>query len=457
MLNHILDHMRIGLTIVLQCMVVIGAGGSLAFGDSIRGKVIDSKGQPIPDAVVRVFAARPKGVKPTTLPLMHRDTNIIVRSNAKGEFALSGFTDGNEVVLMAGKSGYLMARTQYVSEETSDVSLQLRAMSELGVKTSLKGKLVDENDQPIAHAVVGYFDGINSNSYDVFDPTCEPDLYGSGRQIVGFSDGKSRFQSLPLPNAVLTNEDGSFDVPFNEMEFHRSLVAYVPGFGRRGKAIEGLSNNLFGVNNLPNHIQWVVERGFGVTGRVVNEHGPVSDYFVCMTYGTGWILFVVATQSDGTFTFDGIPALRNSQVPVEYCVFGDFTQQDARGHLETKRLDPGQPGTTLDFGDLKLSPVVDFQLQFKLEDGPIEDPEADMFISLVQTCRVLHAKIPSDGRVLLKNFPSEAVRYLIQAGTDVRCDPANPLQPHCDDQGFYFRASDAAELEVRLKRREPQP
>jgi hypothetical protein len=455
------NYLKTGPRIALLGMLLLGVGSRLALGDSIQGKVIDSKGQPIQDAVVRVFASRPKDAKPTTVPFMHLDTKITVQTDAKGEFTLSGFADGNEVVLMAGKSGYLMARTQYVTGEAGDVSLQLRATSELGIKTSLKGTLVDADGQPIAHAAVGYFDGMNSYSDNTFDPTCEPDLYCSGRQIVvGFSDGQSRFHNFPLPHAVLTSEDGSFDVPFNEREFHRMLVAYVPGSGRHRKGIEGLSQFLGGPNKLPDHIQWVVERGFSVTGRIANEQGPVSDYLVCMSYASGHgpnILLVVATQSDGTFTLDGIPTLSDSKIPVEYCVFGDFTQQDARGHLETKRLDPGQPGTTLDFGDLKLSPVVDFQLQFKLEDGPIEDPEAHMFVSLVQTCRILHTKIPADGRVLLKNFPREAVRFLVQAGTDVYCDPANPLQPHCNDRGFYFRAGDASELEVRLKRREPKP
>jgi hypothetical protein len=354
-----------------------------------------------------------------------------------------------------------------VSGDTSDVSLQLRATSELGItsrfgnKTSLKGQLVDADGKPVADAVVGYFDGSNSYSDNTFDPTCEPDLYRSGRQfVIAFSDGRSRFDSFPLPHAVLTSEDGSFELPFNEMEFHRMMVAYVPGVGRQRKGIEGLSEFIGGPSKLPDHVQWVMERGFGVTGRIVDEQGPVSDYVVCMTYATAhgpWILLVVATKPDGKFTFDGIATLSDSRIPVEYCVFGDFTQQDPRGHLETKRLDPGKPGETLDFGDLKLSPVVDFQLQFRLEDGPIEDPEADVIVSLIQTCRILQTKIPADGRVLLKNFPKEAVRFLVQAGTDVYCDPANPLQPHCDDQGFYFRAADATELEVRLKRRAPKP
>ncbi len=406
--------------------------------NAIQGTVTDTQGQPVPDATVRVFASRPCEGIATTIPIMHPDCAIFVVTDSAGRFkiAKSELSDGNEVVLVAGKKDFIISRTNYVTPDEEDISLTLRSIKECGRQSSIKGKVVDSRGLPIQNAVIGFDDG-----------ALQPDRLWQQSTIQYVIDGQIVTETTPGEFASLSNDEGEFELP-SLQQYFIYLSAVVPGVGYRDLQLpRSWSGPSF---------QWVVQAGFTVDGRIIDRDGPVKDYLVCVSdasdsYG-GRRCLIAATRDDGTFVIEGIPTTNRFGEPPEYCLFGDIKQQNPRGHLETKRFDGANSDQSIDFGDLQLGSVTNLKIKYLIEQGPINNPLARLVLKLPHVSRIIQMTLPADGVIALENIPREVMSFNIYAGQDYSYDRSNPFQPLPDGNGFYYRPGDEAEIEVRLKR-----
>ena len=398
---------------------------------NLSGKVLDTQGRPLTEAIVRVFASRPANARQTVVPIMHPHCQVTNCTDKSGQFVLSGIDATHEVILIASKPGYVLSRTKYLPSDSKDVSVVLQSFSESKLSSTLKGTLVDDSENPIAGAVVGYED-------TYYGP--EPDDYNHYQKAL----------------VTVTDQKGVFELPSEKDRYPDIFEAVVPKYGRREIRI-GDVRDFNPVFARP----FQIEPGLTVTGRIVGPQGPIDNYLVCVSPATTrgeCILHVVATRADGTFLIEGIAPRDRDGNDARYCLFGDIAQNDARGHLETKRFDSGLPGQTLDFGDLNIQPVTDLEIRFLVDEGPIKVLETQVSLSFPQLCRSSNpVSIPSDGVVQMKNIPREAMHFDVRAGTNHEYTNDKNLQSLPDHRGFILRPGQQRSVEVKLKSRKSAP
>ncbi len=388
-------------------------GVAKAFCETVVGVVRDSAGKPIAKATVRVSASRPIDASPTVVTILHPDCDLHTDSDEQGMFEIKGISDGHEVMLVAWKSSYFVSRTTYVSKSTENASIVLRSTAEMKLPSAIQGKISDSNDLPIPHAVVGY-DGTATN---------------------------------PKPTAVMTDDEGRFVLPSEDKTFPVSLTAVIPHIGIR-------ELRLHSPRQITANSSWTIKPSVTVTGRIIDERGAVPNYNVCVSSATSFgprILLTAATNAEGRFVIQGVPegpdGLGRS---LAYCLFGDITQANNRGHLTTKQFDAGDNGEELDFGDLRLDPVKNLKLKLQLNGAKLTDKRASVVISLRQQCKAITMPIDENGQATLENLACEPLSFRINA-SPFRYSKDNMLQPDFTSTGFYFNPKSREELVVLME------
>jgi hypothetical protein len=384
-------------------------------GDNVVGLVQDSAGNPVSDVRVRVYASRPIDSSPTVVTILHPDCQLSSNSDGQGRFEIKGISDGHEVMLVAWKTGHLIGRTGYVSSSTENIAVAIRSAAETKLSGKISGKIFDANGLPIANAVVGY-----------------DDAYAAAKPI-----------------AVMTDSTGQFSLPSEENSYPVSLTAIIPKIGLRDLRLHSRAERT-------PQTSWTILPSVTATGRIIDENGAVPKYIVCVssasTYGPR-ILLTAATDSKGQFTISGVPEGQDGLGRnLEYCIFGDISQADPRGHLATKRFDAGNNGEVLDFGDMRLEPVTNLILKLELNGAKLEDKRANVTMSLRQQCKAMSVPINEDGLAQLKNLPCEPLLFRLSGVSPFRYSDSNKYQPDYSESAFYFNPHSQTELVVQMEK-----
>ena len=415
MFSLLLPHIR-----KVFCYLAIGIASGMyhdrsnqTFGDNLAGLVQDTAGKPISNVSVRVYASRPINSSPTVVTILHPDCQLMAESDEHGRFEIKGITDGHQVMLVVWKTGHLISRTGYVSSTTENIVVVIRDIAETKLSGRIKGKISDADGQPIANAVVGY-----------------DDAYVAAKPI-----------------AVMTDATGQFSLPSEENSFPITLTAILPEIGLRELRLD--SPKQIGPRD-----SWTILPSVTVSGRIIDDQGCVPRYNVCVSSASSYgpnILLTAATDSEGQFTINGVPEGPDGLGrELEYCLFGDISQADIRGHLTTKRFDAGNNGEVMDFGDLHLDPVTNMTLKLKLNGAILTDKRAKVVISLRQQCKVLYVPINEDGSAKLENLPCEPLIFRLDEVSPFRYAASNTYQAHFTDSAFYFIPNSKAELVVKM-------
>ena len=403
---------------MMLCYLVIGFTllcdrSDQSFGEDLVGLVQDSTGKPVSNVSVRVYASRPLNMSPTVVTILHPDCRLTSESDEHGRFEIKGISDGHQVMLVVWKTGHLISRTGYVSASTENIVVAIRTAAETKLPGWIRGKISDSNSQPIANAVVGY-----------------DDAYAAAKPI-----------------AVMTDAAGEFSLPSEGNSYPVSLTAVIPQIGLR-------ELRLHSPRPMGPQSSWTILPSVTVTGQIIDEQGAVPNYNVCISTASSYgprILLTAATNSEGRFTINGVPEGPDGLGrELEYCLFGDLSQANKRGHLMTKRFDAGNNGEVLDFGDMRLGPVTNMTLRLELNGAKLDRNRAKVTISLRQQCKVLYIPINEDGLVKLENLPCEPLQFRLDGVGPFRYSDSNNYQPDFTESGFYFVPNSQTELVVQM-------
>ena len=415
MFSLLLPHIR-----KVFCYLAIGIASGMfhdrsnqSFGDNLAGLVQDTAGKPISNVSVRVYASRPINSSPTVVTILHPDCQLMAESDEHGRFEIKGITDGHQVMLVVWKTGHLISRTGYVSSTTENIVVVIRDIAETKLSGRIKGKISDADGQPIANAVVGY-----------------DDAYVAAKPI-----------------AVMTDATGQFSLPSEENSFPITLTAILPEIGLR-------ELRLHSPKQIGPQDSWTILPSVTVSGRIIDDQGGVPRYNVCVSSASSYgpnILLTAATDSEGLFIINGVPEGPDGLGrELEYCLFGDLSQANHRGHLATKRFDAGNNGEVLDFGDMRLGQITNMTLKLQLNGAKLQDNRAAVQISLRQRGKVLLVPINNDGSAKLENLPCEPLKFQLVNVSPFRYSDSNKYQPVFDDGSFYFNPKSQTELLVEM-------
>ena len=238
-------------------------------GSLVEGVVIDSSGEPIADARVRVGAPMremPRGTWVAEGPLPEGEGILEVLSDASGRFRLVGI-DGREVSLRAWHPRFSPSSPVNVHGSVTDVQLRLSS------PTAVRGTVIDEHGKPLA--------GIEVRE------ACPNSLASPVR-----TDAEGTFT---LSGAT----PGSLGLQATAVHFPTDSAPLVPALAA-GEERSGVVLGLF--------------RGATLIGRVVDEDSRPIVGAECIAHEPGSPPRFATTDATGNFAIHGIRAFLASEL-----------------------------------------------------------------------------------------------------------------------------------------------
>jgi protocatechuate 3,4-dioxygenase beta subunit len=330
-----------GLRVGTRCQVPVSAGKEtrdidvvLLDGNSVKGRVVDATGKPVPGA--EVLATTPDTIHE---PSMHKAYRYRARTDAEGRFSL----DGLPPMAMAVAATSAQASSALVEVDS-------RRPTELVLKLEYDGTLdgvVTESDgKPVAYAAVNYW--------------VEPDYPALEAANGGKPPTVIKQFALPTNNeATVTDADGHFHVGGLQPGKY-SVRATRPTATDVPPAYGGITHYQVPTGS---NIRLVMPGIAAIRGRVVDQQGaPMHSFNLSLLVGASAnapdYLFPVPhhfNSLDGSFVYPNVPA--NSYTlradgddfaasRVSVAVKGTDTA-DA-GTISVTRGQPSRPGLVVD-------------------------------------------------------------------------------------------------------------
>lgn len=382
---------------------------------TLRGKVTDQEGQPIADALVSIYTAKPKQGVGTLCPSCYRDCSKFTHTDATGSFQIEGLDAELLFRVLVASSDYRARVIEHLDPAAQDEHpFQLKYLpGDLPVDRLIRGTVVDRQGRPVAGALVVPF-GAKTTS-------------------------RRWWGSMPGVDATaVTDSDGQFVVTSDE-----------PKLGMDFKvSARGLATTITPLLDLDGTVHRIaLQTGAHVTGRLIYQEQPVvgrsvgivqtdrsSDKFVGET--------VLATDLNGRFTFS------NLQVNSEYVVYtlcdapGDPSQVDAASRLTMKahRVTTGGNDHTQDLRSLTLQEGLRLSGLLQLPAG--ESVPAQSTIRLSRSLAWDWATVPvdSEGRFQFLGLPPETFEAQVHV-PGYELDPAK----------LAYQATSPTSFGIRLK------
>lgn len=196
--------------------------------ESLAGTVVDERGQPVPDAEVRVFLNALQELREVGR----------ARTSSRGSFRFPYLSRGRSYDLLAFRSGLAPARSSVTLSDDEQAVSDLRLV--LGPSRTAGGRVVDPEGQPVAGAIVEL---VRSLSAETRSPSEEEILADDGLYRTGTgSDGSFHLADLPTGWFDLEVRRPGFmllTVPGVEMRTDDSVADLGPLVLNVGKRLEG--------------------------------------------------------------------------------------------------------------------------------------------------------------------------------------------------------------------------
>lgn len=264
----------------------VGAGNeplaiTLDRGRTIRGRVVDDRGDPVPDADVSLWSWR--GIGRSTSGIRFRWST---RSRADGSFVWDG-APRDAVRLLVGKDGYRRSPSEYVAADPEGEVQLLLPRRVPSMTAEGGGRNEPEEDAPAAARIL-------------------PSLVGTvtGRGGEGIADARLLLlHGTDLESRVIgrTKANGSFELPRRASGPGR-LFVQATGWAPQVRSLQP------GLGMEPVSIK--LTDGRTLRGRVVDDGGqPVQDAEVRVAAWRGVDLldWTAATDGDGRFVWERAP------------------------------------------------------------------------------------------------------------------------------------------------------
>ena len=368
--------------ILAICALVQAEPGNI----DLTGKVTSAEGEPIAQATVFVYTAKPRVGFPVVDPFCYADCQKKTATDASGKFVITALDPGLVFKVLVVAEGYQPKFAPDVDPHKSplDVELNLKPKLLAGYAV-LRGQVVDAQGKPVAGAVVTPF---------------------------GFS--KSRIDQ---------NAEGSrpgFDVTNARGEF---LIIGNKGYLGFILQVEGRGFAEIIVDRLPTgdtmHTITLTE-GTTVTGRIVSEGKPVAGIVVgLLPLSSGRSGFgttderngrKIATDRDGRFTFANVQA--NSICYLSTLMRGT---EKPGGAIQTEVVTVSGDGTVKDLGDLGLKPTHQITGRLILTDGKLVPASTKINLGREYTRDGQFGIVGEDGSFHFEGVPEGGIHLYMES------------------------------------------
>jgi protocatechuate 3,4-dioxygenase beta subunit len=364
--------------LLLTALAVSTVQAAPESGSPVRGSVVDAKtGNPIPNATVYVYTARPrKGTSPFC-PSCYPDCGKTTRTGKRGAFLVASLSKSLIFRFLVIKPGF---EPLFVEERDPKrvaqlrVSLKPRPVTRGDVERTVQATLRDPQNQPVVGATV---------------------------EFVGFTNksGGGSFGSIAGYDALtIADEKGWFSLRCARKDV--SVFARVRARGLAPRMLSGL---------LPGAKSQTITLGYGasVLGTVRNGGGkPVPNavvQFVPVNRNsdsfTGWE--EIGTDAQGNFALSNIPA----DIDGYICVRMDSMTGDgatARQRIRT----PGE-GATLENTMLHVTVGHSLAGRVILPDGAAVPPGTRVMLGRAEMWDTKFATADAKGNFSFRGVPSD--------------------------------------------------
>jgi protocatechuate 3,4-dioxygenase beta subunit len=344
------------------------------------GRVLDSSGRPLENAMVMVYSAGVKTGYSRFCPTCYRDCGKKTFTGADGKYAISGLDPELKFTLLAAKDGYLATwinRVDPAAGPAPDVSLKSQPDTN-DVSRTVHGRVVDVQGEPVKSAVV----------------QCE---------IAGYKTeaGKLEISQVNSLNLTLTNDKGEFDFatdrPLVEMTFRISAPGVAP---RLFTAPAGSERKTI-----------VLTEGVTIKGRLVYEGKPVASAEVKLVVhgnspGQEYADVRIGTDDDGGFVITNVPPRR--------VWFLTPTMESLAGRgigIDPVVCQTVSDGQIIDLGDIRLKRAFTLSGRVVLSGDKPVPPGMQVILGSYSSGDGQVAKIGSDGSFRFQGLP-EGIYYV---------------------------------------------
>lgn len=337
---------------VLWCVLPVCLVASVAeakipgSAESLRGRVVDARGEPVAGATVMISTARPKVGVPTLCPSCYLDCGRKSITGESGHFMIEGVDPSLLFSLVGVGDGYTPTVTKHLDPGGDSIEIVMQTRPALSDEPGrvFSGRLVNLDGQPVGGAIVTarmYIWGAPG----VLGPIGSSDLEGADRM-------------------VMTRADGGF-----ELGFPRALRSVSLRMEAQGCA----PLQLVGVDVQSDRRDIEMGPGAIVRGRLIDQEGePVAGRAVglCGADRSGDMYignWTIGTDAEGWFVFTNLPPSGVERVLDElYRGRGDGSEVDVflysmladattgGGSFPISRFKVPGHGETHDVGTLRL-------------------------------------------------------------------------------------------------------
>ncbi|MEM1069651.1 MAG: carboxypeptidase regulatory-like domain-containing protein [Planctomycetota bacterium] len=374
-------------------------GGSLDPATRVRGVVVDQRGKPVDDAIVRVFCVMPSDLVSNNNPLAHPACRIATKTNSQGQFEIGPFPRLSKVRIAAGGTGFLASVTEFLSlgKQGSDTEIQLTRIDPNLPAMKTTHQLIDSSGKPVPGAVV-------STSYQSY------------QDILDFSSGSGP--------CVLTDGRGMFRFPTVAGVDYLTIAA-IPIVGPACV-----------IDNNYSHRKYPLLPTMSIRGRVVDPTGRPLKRFILTVRNDRTIGYIrVATDSNGVFQVDQLPCDKESIIDGHRLTEPQLTL--------LKQRFASSPGKKTDLGDLVAIPRTSLAVNVVAASGKMIPTELAIEIGATST------KVPADGKIAFDNIgPGLVNMKMIGSAAVDRTQP--PLQMLMGNT-FVLDAAVTDRVEIYLK------
>jgi hypothetical protein len=375
---------------------------------AVSGRVKTASGSPIVGAAVVIDSATPRSQAALLSPQCHPDCLKSCLTDSEGKFMIGGLDDAFLYKLIVAKAGYETKTVAKVDSRKGAISVTLgdpRFWSPRAMNRTLEGRLLDENGEPVAAAIVAPRGYMNADE----------GMHGPMDEIASIS---------------VSDRNGRFDI---------CTSRHVDTLHIEVRA-KGLVPQLF--NDVPVGMLRIedvrLSRGVTVKGRVLFERQPVEGAAI----GLVWTKRVAGdfsgpwealTGADGTFS---IPSVSANQ-PI--FIYGKMDSIKEKGSLKRIELTTGENGSVLDAHVLEIRQAHKIDGRITLSDGNALPANSKVNLARQGIWDGQSAELQPDGRFQFVGIPEEliALNPMIRATGPMIAD----LQYHLSDKNRSFDPS----------------
>ncbi|HEX5445288.1 MAG TPA: carboxypeptidase-like regulatory domain-containing protein [Pirellulales bacterium] len=256
-------------------LLLLSAVAAAPAPGTLVGRVTDEAGAPIAGAVVDLYTARPRIGLPTTCPSCYRDCAKSTQTDADGRFSIDRLDPilMFRVLVMAAERRAVV--TKLVDPAAAELEVELEPVpSGLPDERMLRGKVVDEQGQPLAGAL----------------------LWPTGAK----TRERRWWGALPgVDEAAVADAEGRFVITSQEPKLALDVQASAPGYATSPA-------KLFDLDGSEHEIR--LRRGASVSGRLKYQGKPAAQRAIGIVQrdrSAGRFLgeTTLATDGEGGFMF----------------------------------------------------------------------------------------------------------------------------------------------------------